>query len=260
MRRSACIAVVCAVLLAVCWLGSPSYAQDTGKWVWELTPYYWVSDISGDANVRGTTLPVDVDFDQIEDQLDFGALLNVRTFQPTSHWGYLFGVVYMNLDGERTFPAATITSDLTMSIWELGMTYSPETDMEVREALMSGSRKIWWQWLFGLRYFNQNIDLSASTGQSGSADMAWAEPMAGVMAAIPLSRKLALALRGDVGGFSVGESEFTWSALVDLRFQLSQKQTFNLGYKWLSIDTINDGSDGADITFLGPVAGISTRF
>ncbi len=260
MKRSAYFGVVCAVLLAACWLGTPSCAQDTEDWVWEITPYYWSSDISGDATVRGVTLPVDVDFDQIEDKLDLGILLHVRTFQPTGHWGYMFDLTFMNLDGGRTFPAATITSDLSLTMAELGLTYSPETDMEVREALMSGSKKIWWQWLFGLRYFKQELRLSASTGQSGSTDMSWAEPMVGVAAALPLSSKMALALRGDVGGFSIGESEFTWSGLVDLRFQLSKKQTLNIGYKWLSVDTTDGDSDGIDMTFMGPVAGISTRF
>ncbi|MEN6370540.1 MAG: hypothetical protein ABFD64_00870 [Armatimonadota bacterium] len=264
MRRyfSFCGYLIFFTVLAAAFLLGPAQscaADNPNKWQWEVTPYYWPADISGDVGVRGVTLPVNVDFSDIKDHLDTGILLNTITTRPNNNWGYIFDLFYLKLSGDKTFPAATVSADSKTWVVEFSAMYSPKTESEVKSLQAAGKRIGRSAFYGGLRYVAWKNELDLSTGQSGSADEGWVEPMVGYLTGIPLAGKLNVVLRGDIGGFGVGKSDFTWDGFIDFRYQFSKSRWVNAGYRWLGIDTLDNG-EGGDLTFKGPLIGITSKF
>jgi hypothetical protein len=130
----------------------------------------------------------------------------------------------------------------------------------------------------GGRYTNLNVDAtlrsettvtlpSGRTIEGGSALDAsvseeWFEPFVGARVGVNLSENWWLSLRGDVGGFGVDGSEFTWQAigLVGYRWRLEGWDISVLGgYRAISQD-YEDGDFGYEMLTHGPVTGISFSF
>jgi len=68
--------MLCAALLGLCApITAPAAEDQAGRWQYELVPYFWAAGMKGD--VQSGPLPktsVDVDFSEIWDNLDFGAM------------------------------------------------------------------------------------------------------------------------------------------------------------------------------------------
>jgi hypothetical protein len=77
-----------------------------------------------------------------------------------------------------------------------------------------------------------------------------------------LTRKLSLALHGDVGGFGISDSssDLSWQAIGTLGYDFTQLFTLSLGYRALSVDKHSgSGSSekGANLQFHGPILGFA---
>jgi len=85
----------------------------------------------------------------------------------------------------------------------------------------------------------------------------WVDAVIGFRASVDVSRAVSLSLRGDVGGFSIGNSStFTWQVLPALEWRFTEHWTFGLGWRTIAIkkgradDTIIYGLDvGAGYRF-----------
>jgi hypothetical protein len=93
-------------------------------------------------------------------------------------------------------------------------------------------------------------------------DKTWVDPVVGRQGRLELTgRWEAFAAEGDVGGFGAG-SDLTWDwvAGVGYGFELFGPQSFvRAGYRMLYQDH-KDGGFEWDVTYEGPVVGLTTRF
>jgi hypothetical protein len=89
----------------------------------------------------------------------------------------------------------------------------------------------------------------------------WADPLVGLGGRLQLTDRWEAFAEGDVGGFGVG-SDLTWSwtAGIGYGFELFGRPTFvRAGYRMLYQD-YKDGGFEWDVTYHGPVVGLTTRF
>ncbi len=95
-----------------------------------------------------------------------------------------------------------------------------------------------------------------------SAD--WLEPFFGLRAIVPLSERVELMTRGDIGGFGIGSaSDSTWNFLVGASYKVSDRVDVSLAYRWLGLDfTQGSGKSefGEDVQARGPQLGATIRF
>ncbi|NQT51094.1 hypothetical protein HQ576_03540 [bacterium] len=75
-----------------------------------------------------------------------------------------------------------------------------------------------------------------------------------------MSDRLALSVRGDVGGFGIGSaSDLTWQVLAGLHYRLSERISILAGYKYYNLD-YRRGDLEMDMEMKGPITGVAIHF
>jgi hypothetical protein len=258
-------------------------APAVSGWTYRVTPYGWLTAITGTQTVRGRSVKVDASFiDIIEKSDTLVALMgNVEARNgPFAIYGDLVwsrtGVEGSNIRSRTRAPGVSgtigtsVNLDLTMAIAEVGAAYEVARSGPVALDILAGAR-----------YWYQEVDLSFNIAgainvgdlqviggrafaRSGSVD--WLDPVIGARVRYAVSPGHELFLRGDIGGFGVG-SKFSWQAIGGYGFDLGSYNgiTFSglIGYRALSVDYSQ--GEGAqryefDMILHGPVVGLSMRF
>jgi hypothetical protein len=212
-------------LLLTC-LCSPASAQvrrtaPARAWTFEVAPLYaWLPALDGDITVRGQTAAVDVSVGEFVESLfdNFKFTASGRFEARRRDLILTLDVLYLSLenDGETPLgvPVDVEFSQLLLEFgggfhlgtWRLGRRAHPALSLEV---------------LGGGRYVNLDTELGiAGAGPSGlpldvDKTVDWLEPFVGGRVRFTLSQKLALVVRGDVGGFGLG-SDLTWALVSTL--------------------------------------------
>jgi hypothetical protein len=90
--------------------------------------------------------------------------------------------------------------------------------------------------------------LRDGVNQSIETTTSWVDAVIGFRASVDLTRTVSFSLRGDVGGFGIGNSsQFTWQALPHFQWRFAEHWAFGLGYRAIGIkkgradDTIEYG-------------------
>ena len=263
MKRGAGWLAAAMILVA----GPPAIAQSTGgdteRWQYELVPYFWAAGMKGD--VKSGNLPqtsVDIDFSDIWDNLDFGAM---GTFEGRKgRWGFLFDAIYMKIStsatASRTGPGP------------IGATATAAADLKLEQAMLSAAAvyrvsdgPTATDLVGGLRYTKIDAEASINAslfGQTGfvarSGDKDWVDPYIGVRVQHPVADRWTLVGYGDIGGFGVG-SDFTWQALAGVSYDFSKSVSGKFGYRYISVDYDKSGFL-YDMDSYGLFAGVGFRF
>jgi hypothetical protein len=254
--------------------------------VFSLTTYVWLTSFNGSTVVDGRKSDVDTSFDTIFENAD--SLIGVMGAIDMEHKRLVlqFNGVYSAVDfsGETT----------RVGDGPLGGTSDAriEADISVKSTLLEffgGYRfldrefggkeertsRFMLDGFVGARYTNLDMDtrLSSDTtvtlrsgrtieaGRSIDSDISqeWIEPFVGGRIALMLNERWLLGLRGDVGGFGVDGSEFTWSSIayVGYRWRFEGWDLSLLGgYRAIGQDYSNDDFT-YDVVTHGPVLGAS---
>jgi hypothetical protein len=113
--------------------------------------------------------------------------------------------------------------------------------------------------LVGARYYSQDFKLTP-TPVAASED--WVDPIVGGRWTVPLSEKVTLITRGDIGGFGAG-SDLTWQALALVDWQPWKHASILAGIRALYVD-YETGSGlnyfAYDATTWGPLLGFSLKW
>lgn len=232
--------VVLALLLA----GAPAFAQaappapDATGWRYALTPYLWASGLEGEASFRGLPpQPVEMSFGDIWEDLDFAFLAAFEAHN--GRWGVGTDVVFMNLGAKIPLPDVLGHRepgvDTRQLMWELDGFYRVH-----RGAPRDGARGFV-DLIVGGRYNRVSAQLETSVLPDTKRPFDWVDGVVGARFLAPLSSRVALAGRADIAGLG---SDFTWQALADLRFRLSEHWTLGAGYRY--VDTDYDSGTGSD--------------
>jgi hypothetical protein len=254
-------------------VGTWAYAQEApskepakSKWEFHVIPYFWMAGIGGDVTVRDIEADVDIKLGDVLDHLDYGGELHLEAWR--GNWGIFLDPTYLKLsaDGEGTGPiGGSIDVDIDLEEWlvEFGGLYRfakwPLGKDEGRALSLEA--------LGGVRYWylKGKLDafaylVSASLSREKSED--WIDPILGVRLRADLTKRLSLAVRGDIGGFSVG-SEFSWNVSAIFGYHFSDTISAWLGYRALGLD-YESGSGFSkfkyDLTMYGPIVGLGFHF
>ncbi|MDH3745961.1 MAG: hypothetical protein OES47_12745 [Acidobacteriota bacterium] len=232
-------AVAMATMVA---LAPPTHAQG---WEYSFAPYGWVAGLDGAVTTRGVTAAAEVDFADIFENLETGALLHFEAAQ--GDWTVLADLVFLGIG--QTTDRLQIDVDVDQLILELGAGYALTDTFEV---------------LFGGRYVDIDVeaDFSGPVLNRIAGDQSWVDPFVGGRFQSEINDKWWFNFRGDVGGFGVG-SDFTWNAAVHFVYELNDRTALGLGYRILDID-YEDGQGlsrfAYDMETSGPQVGVEFRF
>ncbi|MEG6552044.1 hypothetical protein V6C53_17575 [Desulfocurvibacter africanus] len=248
---------------------TPLQAQQGSQWEFTVAPYIWFAGLEGDLTVGDREVDVDVDFSDILDSLDVAFLGQVEARKDP--WGVFLQANYFKLNSDESEARAAgplgferqLDVDLETTLWlvEFGGSYTAFA--------WSGSgfpRHIRGDVLAGGRYWSVENDLEATfTGPLTTRDVEaeqeidWVDPIVGARVEVQLSDRILLAVRGDIGGFGIGDgSDFTWNLLGLLGYRFASWATLWAGYRTLDVDYDNDAQ--FDMTMQGPLAGLAFTF
>lgn len=231
--------------------------EDAGSgWVWQVSPYVWAAGIDGDVSPfrRAPTIPLDLSFGEVLDDLRMGGFLNL--------WGrhgrfvVSADVMYVDLTDRGEVPALP----------SLGPTPGLSVRVDSRQiaaTLLTGWRArtgpgLTLDLLAGLRWWDISTAATARFGglsRDWEEDFSWVDPLLGFRALLPLGERASVLVQADVG---LGARR-TWQALGTLNYVLTDALSASAGYKALSVDYDEDGHV-FDATLKGPVLGLTWRF
>jgi hypothetical protein len=216
-------------------------AEETNKWTFDITAYGLAASMSGDAVVKGIPANVDIGFDKIWDNLNFGAMGTVRLGY--DRWALSTDVIYMDLEGTK--------EQLTFGVQQLMVQPALEYRVHRQVTVFAGAV-----------YNRMDMKLSGPLGVNPSDTQGWWDPIVGTQLSLPLGKHFSLNVRGDVGGFGVS-SDLTWQAFPYVGWQFAKWGSLQLGYRWIYADyETGSGSNRFkyDMLSQGPQLGITFAF
>lgn len=240
------ITVSVLIVLFICSTVNAGESSDTGDWKFNLAPLYlWAVSIDGDMTVKGTTAPLQIDFDEIVDNLE--ALFTVHfEGMHNSGWGFLTDASYINIGDQQTTPGQTLDVDFTTVMVEFAGTY--------RFSLGANALDL----IGGIRYYDLDTEIDV-VGVPPRIDKSqdWVDAMVGARYTCNFADKWNFKARGDIG---LGGSDLTWNLAGIFKYQPWKNVSLLAGYRYMSID-YEDGS-GADlfkydVTMNGPLLGVN---
>jgi hypothetical protein len=269
--------------------------QPLDGWTFSATPYGWIPLLNGSTTVKGRTLDVNVDFNDLMDLVrrseipkDLFALMGYFEAR-NGRFSVFSDLVYLKiaLNGSMTRSRGVDALNATvgasaglkyeMFIGELaaayevarwGATRAPGSGTAID---VFGGVRAWWQRADASLALSGTVNIGDLTRNadgtlSASGSASWADPLVGLRLRHQFAPGLNFVGSGDVGGFGVG-SQFSWQALAAINYDFCVRNNViwsgMLGYKALFVD-YSKGSGLTryeyDMTMHGPILGVTARF
>jgi hypothetical protein len=223
----------------------PGAAADTAGWQWETTLYMLGASMDGTTGVGPLIAAVDIGFDEILDNLEFGAMGRIRAMRDP--WSINLDVIYMGLGVSGEPPDFIVPFDV-------------DVDQTAIELAAGFKYNDYFESIAGVRYIDLRVDIATfgpfAAQASGSED--WFDPFVGANIRAPLGGKWTFRGRADIGGFGVG-SDLSWQLEALFEWQMSESASLLIGYRAIDIDYDKDGFV-YDVLTQGPQAGVAFRF
>ena len=209
-------------------------SSETKNWEFNLAPLYlWAVKMDGEMTVKDQTQSLKLGFDEIFDKLEAIFTVHFEGLHKRK-WGFLFDFSYINIGDSITTPGplgATINVDFEDIIAELAVIY---------RFYDKGPHAF--EGLGGIRYNDMDAEIDIVGGPppvprkiGGKQD--WLDPIVGLRYKWQIAEKWNLSLRGDIGGFGIGDaSDFAWNAVALIGWQPWKHVGFLGGYRALDQD------------------------
>ena len=233
-------------------------ATPEDRWEVSVTAYAWAPSVEGHTRVGGQKADVDTPFSDLLKDLTFGGMGAVAARR--GRFGFyvnsFFGRTRSDEGSGRI--EARVRSDTAMvglgGLYRL-LDWQAEPDMSW---LRGGQLEA----LAGVRVTSMRTEINGRHGlPKFDDDKAWVDPLVGLGGRLQLTDRWETFAEGDIGGFGVG-SDITWSwtAGIGYGFELFGHASFvRAGYRMLYQD-YKDGGFEWDVTYKGPVIGLTTKF
>jgi hypothetical protein len=254
--------LACFLFLAGFFFVKPVAAEEpvSDDWQFSISPYMWALSLDGDVTIKGNTGDADIDFDTIWDNLNFAGMIQAEARK--GRLGFFINPLVAQLENDET--AVDLEIDMAIvsfggfyrfgpwNLYSIAGSYGPQLVTDI----YAGGR---------YTYLEVNLKIDV-LGFEDDGNEDWIDPIIGIRTLWDLSRKWALSIGGDIGGFGVG-SNFSWMAtgLVGYGFSFFGQDNAKVfaGYRALYQD-YSDGS-GADkfkwdVTLHGPIVGFNINF
>ncbi|MFG0305739.1 MAG: hypothetical protein ACF8Q5_05940 [Phycisphaerales bacterium JB040] len=245
-----------------------------------FTPYFWAPSMTGDVTVLGVKSEVDVDFGDLFSNADalygFMGVLDASYDRLIVQFNGAYAHVAEDNVGASVGPVSASSDVNSNMTWiELAGGYR-FLDRPLGDAQTPRSLRL--DGLAGVRYTSMDVSadttatttvtlpngtvLTSNVERSLDEQRDWFEPFVGARAAVDLSERWTMSLRGDVGGFGVDGSDFSWQtvAAFGYGFDLGEARArLVLGYRALGQD-YSDGDFGWEVVSHGPLFGLQFNF
>lgn len=218
------LVIVTALGLA---LATPAFPQSAEQsppgWQFRLTPYVWLTGLTGEIEAGQGSASIGASFSNILESLDFSLM---GTFEARKgRWGFLFDGFYAKLskDGQTSGAGeAGVHVKVISQIYSLGVSFQALRRLEIVGGvrLMPVSAAL-------------EVTSGALAGSEASGSNTAVDGFVGARLSVPFARRWALDAYGDIG---TGDSELVWQALTGLSVRLSGTLAAKLGYRYLSIE------------------------
>ena len=224
--------------IALLTFAQPSHAIDN-----DLTLYLWGAGISGNATLGSHDIPsqpVDMDFDDVLGDLEFG--FQVHYEGVGEKWGGGLDFTYVKLGNTND---AGLSGEVKTTLAELFGIYRANQAVDV---------------LAGVRFVGLDMRLNDTAVIDAEGERSLTDFFAGARARLPISESVLFMIRGDVG---TGDSDLVWNALLGIDWHVSKSIALRGGYRWLDYDLDNDdGSIEAklDMSMTGPFLGVGFQW
>lgn len=234
-------------------------------WKWSVTPYAWASDVGVDVTLDDRqVLDKEIAFTDLLEDIETVAQVHVEA-QRGAH-GVMFDLFDVQLadDSHISLPAvngapgtneATLSSEIGMTILELGGLYNPSGDQKG------------FSLLYGTRILDQRAEIDArydlasgtTTFRSYEVGETLVDGLLGVRYVKQFSPRWSYLARVDA---SSGGTRLTWSAGTSVSYAFGSKGRYALtaGYRYMLADFKSEDSLDADMTLSGFGAGLRVSF
>lgn len=266
---------------------APPASPQPGDLKLSFQPYIWLTSYTGSTGAKGLEFDIDESFLDLVDKSDsvFGLMgavdleVNRWVFQlngtyTTAQFSGDRARVHDTTGGGDVEIAADATIDLD-SVWFEGFAGYRFLEKRIGADKSVG---IALDGFAGFRYTDLELDqnvtveetitlpngitLEGGVPRGISAGKDWVEPLVGARAGFALGERWEIIARGDIGGFGVQGSQFSWQTVlaVGYRWQL-EKWTLSLfgGYRALGQDYSEDEFVWDMVTH-GPILGLRATF
>ena len=221
---------------------------DSG-WRVGTSMYVWATRLDGDMTFRGTTVPVDVPFDKVFDNLKFTFMGLVEVGK--GRWSFMSDLFYAKLEPSTSNELATFDSQIEQFIGNFAVFYRVVETSTTRLDTYAGARVNWME---------TDVDIKFRGGPSfsESADKTWVDPIIGVRFHHDLNEKWFVRALADIGGFGVS-SDITWQGMTSLGYRVTDNASLGLGYRGIGTDYTSGGTT-YDVISHGLLLGFEYKF
>jgi hypothetical protein len=243
------IAVVFLFLTAS--LASAEIIEKSDHWKHFLAIYGWVPAVSGDVKVKGLDANVDLTYSDILSNLKFGFMGHYEGFK--GHWGILVDGMYAQLEKNQDHPGGLIPGTRqfksNLSLVEVAVPYRLTWNPVVADVFVGGR----------FNYLYTEIGIPSIPVKVDSTKQ-WVDPFLGGRIIIPLSKSWFLGLRGDIGGFGIGNcSDLALNGNVSINWQITDLVSLHGGYRAYYLK-YNEADHQWEGTMHGPWLGLGFSF
>ncbi len=247
----------------------------TSEWSFKIAPYAWLAGTGGTIVTDGEETDFDLSFDEILKLTTGGFQINAQArygryflaFDGT--WAQL-GHGEDLLGGRVDFSVKQTIAELHGGYRLLGPEFrsaSPDNRYYVKGGIVLDA-------YLGVRYWRTDLSLNVDLPglpplipptqiTTGGIDE-WYEPLVGARFGLGLSRKVALAIDGNLGGFGIGDAaELTWTLSLFVNWRFGRKWSAAFGWRHQSVDDISGSGvdrNGSKIVTTGPIVGFVYSF
>jgi len=220
---------------------------DSG-WRVGTSMYVWTTRLDGDMTFRGTTVPVDVPFNKIFDNLKFTFMGLVEVGK--GKWSFMSDLFYAKLEPSTSNHLGTFESQIEQFIGNFAVFYNVVETPTTRLDAYGGARVNWME---------TDVDITLRRKSfHESADKTWVDPIIGFRVHHDLTDKFFIRALADIGGFGVS-SDLTWQAMASLGYRVTDNASLGLGYRGIGTDYTSGGTT-YDVISNGLLLGFEYRF
>jgi hypothetical protein len=234
-------------------LGEPQLVTTTTDSGWRVGTalYIWTTRLDGDMTIRGNTVPVDVPFNKIFDNLKFTFMGLVEVGK--GRWSFMSDLFYARLEPSTSTQHLTFDSQIEQFIGNFVVFYNVLENPTTRLDAYAGARVNWMETDVEIRGKGPLGNVSKN-----SADKTWVDPIIGFRVHHDLTDKWFIRALADIGGFGVS-SDITWQGMASLGYRVSENASVGLGYRGIGTDYTSGGTT-YDVISHGLLLGFEYKF
>jgi hypothetical protein len=203
--------------------GRTEILEKSDHWKNFFAVYGWPQSIKGDFKVKGVDTNVDVPFSDIVDKIRFCFMGHYEGFK--GHWGVWLDVSYAQLETSSEHPGGPLPGKrqfkANQGVVELAIPYRFAWNPVVADVFVGG------------RYSGMYTEVGIpSLALKTDSTVQWVDPFVGARVFIPLSKQWYLGLRGDIGGFGIGNSsDLALNGSISINWQINHLISLHAGYR-----------------------------